>query len=59
MWEYDTAVTLSTVGGGKATGGSIGGGFGPIIDSGTLIVPSGYGFAGRMPGNLLLVFGVD
>ena len=59
VWEYDTAVTMPTVGGGTGHGGSIGGGFGPIIEDGTLIVPSGYGFAGRMPGNLLLVFGVD
>ncbi len=59
VWEYDTAVTMPTTGGGTATGGSIGGGFGPLIDGGLLIVPSGYGFAGRTPGNLLLVFGVD
>ena len=59
VWEYDTAVSMATVGGGKATGGSIGGSFGPMIDAGTLIVPSGYGFAGRTPGNLLLVFDVD
>lgn len=59
LWEYDTAVPTPTVGGGIGRGGSIGGGFGPVIDSGTLIVPSGYGFAGRTPGNLLLVFGID
>ena len=37
----------------------MGGGAGPIVHNGLLIVPSGYGFAGRMPGNVLLVFGVD
>ena len=59
LWEYDTMVETRTVGGGVARGGSMGGGAGPIVHNGLLIVPSGYGFAGRMPGNLLLVFGVD
>jgi hypothetical protein len=27
--------------------------------AGTVIAESGYGFAGRMPGNLLLVFGAN
>jgi hypothetical protein len=34
----------------------MGGGAGLIVDHGTLIVESGYGFAGRMAGNLMLVF---
>jgi polyvinyl alcohol dehydrogenase (cytochrome) len=42
-----------------ASGGSIGGGAGPIAYRGNLIVESGYGFSGRIPGNLMLVFGVD
>jgi polyvinyl alcohol dehydrogenase (cytochrome) len=59
LWEYDTMVETKTIGGGVAKGGSMGGGAGPIVHDGLLIVPSGYGFAGRMPGNVLLVFGVD
>jgi polyvinyl alcohol dehydrogenase (cytochrome) len=59
LWQYDTMVDTPTVGGGTAKGGSMGGGAGPIVHDGLLIMPSGYGFAGRMPGNLLLVFGVD
>jgi polyvinyl alcohol dehydrogenase (cytochrome) len=56
LWQYDTAQTVLTVGGGSAQGGSIGGGAGPLVLGGTLIVESGYGFAGRMPGNVMLVF---
>ena len=59
VWQYDTTAPVATVGGGMATGGSMGGGAGPVAYEGTLVIESGYGFAGRMPGNLMLVFGVD
>jgi polyvinyl alcohol dehydrogenase (cytochrome) len=59
LWQYDTTPGVVTVGGGSAHGGSIGGGAGPVVQGGTLIVESGYGFAGRMPGNLMLVFDVQ
>jgi polyvinyl alcohol dehydrogenase (cytochrome) len=59
LWQFDTAQTLATVGGGAATGGSIGGSAGPLAYDGTLLVESGYAFAGRIPGNLLLVFEVQ
>jgi polyvinyl alcohol dehydrogenase (cytochrome) len=59
LWQYDTMQDTNTVGGGTARGGSMGGGAGLIAYHGTLIAESGYGFAGRMPGNLMLVFGVD
>ena len=59
LWGFDTAQTFKTVGGGEAIGGSIGGGVAPIAYHGTVIVPSGYGFVGRMPGNVLLVFGLE
>jgi polyvinyl alcohol dehydrogenase (cytochrome) len=59
LWQYDTAQTVTTVGGGAAHGGSMGGGAGPLLLGGTLIVESGYGFAGRMPGNVMLVFDVQ
>jgi polyvinyl alcohol dehydrogenase (cytochrome) len=58
IWQYDTMRDTPTVGGGTAKGGSMGGGAGPIVHDGRLIMPSGYGFAGRMPGNVLLVFGI-
>jgi polyvinyl alcohol dehydrogenase (cytochrome) len=59
LWQYDTVQSITTVGGGMAQGGSIGGGAGPIAYDGTLVVQSGYGFGGRTPGNLLLVFEVS
>jgi len=59
LWQYDTAQPVATVGGGSAHGGSIGGGAGPVVQGGTLIVESGYGFGGRMPGNVMLVFEVQ
>jgi polyvinyl alcohol dehydrogenase (cytochrome) len=59
LWQYDTAQPVATVGGGSAHGGSIGGGAGPVVIGGTLIVESGYGFGGRMPGNVMLVFEVQ
>jgi polyvinyl alcohol dehydrogenase (cytochrome) len=59
LWQYDTTRTVATVGGGSAHGGSIGGGAGPLAWGGTLIVESGYGFAGRVPGNVMLVFEVQ
>jgi polyvinyl alcohol dehydrogenase (cytochrome) len=58
LWQYDTTADTPTVGGGTARGGSMGGGAGPVVYDGLLVMPSGYGFAGRMPGNLLLVFSV-
>jgi polyvinyl alcohol dehydrogenase (cytochrome) len=56
LWDYDTTKSVATVGGGEASGGSMGGGTSPIPYRGTLIVESGYGFARRMPGNVMLVF---
>lgn len=59
LWRYDTTQPVRTVGGGTAQGGSMGGGAGPIAYHHLLIVPSGYGFARKMPGNALLVFATD
>lgn len=59
VWRFDTTQSLPTVGGGKAAGGSLGGGPGPIAYRGMLFVSSGYGFAGQMPGNVLLAFGIE
>jgi polyvinyl alcohol dehydrogenase (cytochrome) len=56
LWQYDTTPDVVTVGGGTAHGGSMGGGAGPVVEGGTLVVESGYGFAGRIPGNVMLVF---
>ena len=58
LWEHDSTQEVATVSGVKAHGGSFGGG-GPAVRDGYLAVNSGYGLYFHMPGNVLLVFGVD
>ncbi|HEX8056902.1 MAG TPA: PQQ-binding-like beta-propeller repeat protein [Novosphingobium sp.] len=58
LWSTDTKPAVATVNGVAAHGGAISGGVGPIAYKGTVIVPSGYGFASKLPGNVLLVYGV-
>ncbi|MDE2762295.1 MAG: PQQ-binding-like beta-propeller repeat protein [Gemmatimonadota bacterium] len=57
IWEFDTTRPVGTVGGVPGRGGAIDGP-GPVIAGGMLLVNSGYGLFGQMPGNLLLAFGV-
>ena len=59
LWDTDTMQPYQTVNGVPGKGGAISGGAGPIADDGQLIVSSGYGFVSKLPGNVLLVFGVD
>lgn len=56
LWELDTTQPFTAVDGRIARGGSIGGGQAPLIVGDRLILNSGYAFAGKMPGNALLVF---
>ena len=56
LWEFDTTQPFTAVDGRIAQGGSIGGGQAPLIVGDRLILNSGYAFAGKMPGNALLVF---
>lgn len=56
LWEFDTTQPVTAVDGRKAQGGSIGGGQAPLVVGDRLILNSGYAFAGKMPGNALLVF---
>jgi polyvinyl alcohol dehydrogenase (cytochrome) len=56
VWKFDTTQPVKTVSGGVANGGSFGAGASLIAYDGNVIVESGYGVAGRMPGNALLVF---
>ena len=58
FWEVDTTQPIRTVNGTTAKGGSMSGA-GVALSGGHLIVNSGYGFAMKMPGNLLLVYTVD
>lgn len=57
--DIDTAVPFATVNGSEAKGGSMAGGSAPIAWRGNLVVTSGYGGLGKMPGNVLLVYGAD
>lgn len=59
LWHSDTAQEFKTVSGDTASGGSIGGSASAIAVDGKLITNSGYGFAGKMPGGVLLVYEVD
>jgi polyvinyl alcohol dehydrogenase (cytochrome) len=56
VWNYNTAVSFTTVNGEAAKGGSMGAA-GPIVAGKRLLVPSGYvGVKNGMPGNVLLMF---
>jgi polyvinyl alcohol dehydrogenase (cytochrome) len=59
LWHADTTRSVAAVNGVTGRGGAISGGVAPIAYRGSLIVPSGYGFASKMAGNLLLVYGVQ
>jgi polyvinyl alcohol dehydrogenase (cytochrome) len=59
LWDFDTAREFASVNGAPANGGSMSGGAAPILYDGNLIVSSGYAFLGKMPGNVLLVFGLE
>lgn len=56
LWEYDTAISFTDVSGIEGNGGAIGGGAAALVHGSTVYVSSGYGFAGMMPGNVLLAF---
>ena len=59
LWDYYTARPFETVNGTTANGGSMSGGAAPLAYRGMLVVNSGYGMLGKMPGNVMLVFGID
>jgi polyvinyl alcohol dehydrogenase (cytochrome) len=58
IWDFDAAKDFDTVNGVKAKGGSFNGA-GPAIANGMVFTSSGFGFAGQLPGNVLLAFSVD
>ncbi len=55
LWEIDSTAQFTTVNGDTTKGGAFGGGAGPIVHQGSLVLASGYGLYNHMPGNLLLV----
>lgn len=59
IWDFDTARPFETLSGAIGHGGGMSGGAAPVVYDGMLIVNSGYGFSGNMPGNMLLVFEVE
>jgi polyvinyl alcohol dehydrogenase (cytochrome) len=58
LWDIDTARAYQAVNGGIARGGSLDAA-GPAVANGTVVVNSGYGQWGGMPGNVLLAFSVN
>lgn len=59
LWDYDAMRDFATVNGVPGRGGAISGAAAPIALDGRLYVSSGYGFASKMAGNVLLVFEVE
>jgi len=58
VWDFDAVRDFQTVNSVPARGGSFDGP-GPVIAGGLLLVNSGYGAMGGIPGNVLLAFSVD
>jgi polyvinyl alcohol dehydrogenase (cytochrome) len=58
LWEFDTVRDFATVNGVKARGGTLNGA-GPVIADGMVLVGSGYGRFGQVPGNVLICLSVD
>lgn len=58
VWDFDAAREFETVNGVAAKGGAFDGA-GPAVAEGMVVVTSGMGFAGGMPGNVLLAFSPD
>jgi polyvinyl alcohol dehydrogenase (cytochrome) len=58
VWDFDARRDFDTVNQVPGKGGSFDGG-GPAISRGMVIATSGYGFAGGVPGNVMLAFSVD
>ncbi|MCW1429850.1 PQQ-binding-like beta-propeller repeat protein [Novosphingobium sp. JCM 18896] len=56
LLDIDTVRDFPTVNAVAARGGAIGGGAAPIFHGRNLIVSSGYGYASKLPGNVLLVY---
>ncbi len=57
IWQYNTAREFDSISGVSGHGGSIESD-GPVMVDGNVLINSGYLWGGRMPGNVLLKFGV-
>ena len=58
LWTFDTRREFETVNGVKGIGGTIDSA-GVVVAGGRIIVNSGYDKFGEIPGNVLLVFGIE
>jgi polyvinyl alcohol dehydrogenase (cytochrome) len=58
LWDFDTQRAFPTVNDVTGRGGAIAGAAAPLVYRGQVYVGSGYGFSGKMPGNVLLGFSV-
>lgn len=56
IWDFDSTSSFKTLDGKTASGGSFGGGTGPVFHRDMLFVNSGYGIYFHMPGNVLFAF---
>ena len=59
LLALDTTGRFDAITGEHAFGGSFGGGSGPVVQDGLVLLSSGYGIYNHMPGNMLLVLGVE
>ena len=59
LWDIDTDREYTSVNGATGRGGSMSGGAAAIAYDGNLIISSGYAFLGKIPGNVVLVYGVE
>ena len=58
LWDIDTAREFTSVNGASGRGGSMSCGAAALAYDGNLVISSGYAFLGKMPGNVLLVYGL-
>lgn len=59
LWDLDTDQAFTSVNGATGHGGSMSGGAAAIAYDGNLVISSGYAFLGKIPGNMVLVYGVE
>lgn len=58
LWDLDTDREFTSVNGATGRGGSMSGGAAALAYDGNLVISSGYAFLGKMPGNVVLVYGL-
>lgn len=59
LWDIDTAREYTSTNGATGRGGSMSGSAAAIAYQGNLVISSGYAFLGKIPGNVVLVYGLE